>query len=141
MRKWTTLKFTAMPFGKNQSPSGFHGVNELLRRCTEPHSEDDQGVTEGREDVREVFQQRGSGVKRKLSRCGRNQLEALSERDMESNLYGINDVLTTTLITREGIDHRGKMMDVCYLSEFDFEAKYHLGKANVDVVPWSRKKE
>ncbi|GKE82676.1 putative ribonuclease H-like domain-containing protein [Tanacetum coccineum] len=25
--------------------------------------------------------------------------------------------------------------------EFDFEAKYHLGKANVDVVPWSRKKE
>ncbi|GJZ70556.1 hypothetical protein Tco_0634106 [Tanacetum coccineum] len=24
---------------------------------------------------------------------------------------------------------------------FDFEAKYHLGKANVDVVPWSRKKE
>ncbi|GJY22744.1 hypothetical protein Tco_0396402 [Tanacetum coccineum] len=26
-------------------------------------------------------------------------------------------------------------------SEFDFEAKYHLGKANVDVVPWSRKKE
>ncbi|GJX97586.1 hypothetical protein Tco_0353384 [Tanacetum coccineum] len=26
-------------------------------------------------------------------------------------------------------------------SEFDFKAKYHLGKANVDVVPWSRKKE
>ncbi|GJX58381.1 hypothetical protein Tco_0289771 [Tanacetum coccineum] len=25
--------------------------------------------------------------------------------------------------------------------EFDFEAKYHLGKANVDVVPGSRKKE
>ncbi|GKC09653.1 hypothetical protein Tco_1001263 [Tanacetum coccineum] len=90
---------------------------------------DDRGVTEGREDVREVFQQRGSGAKRKLSRCGRDQmdnelivalpegadnfvihydarskdlvaclgkgrrfcltmLEALSERDMESNLYG-----------------------------------------------------
>ncbi|GJT97419.1 hypothetical protein Tco_1092937 [Tanacetum coccineum] len=29
---------------------------------------------EGREDVREVFQQRGSGAKRKLSRCGRNQM-------------------------------------------------------------------
>ncbi|GJX87790.1 hypothetical protein Tco_0339804 [Tanacetum coccineum] len=36
--------------------------------------EDDRGVTEGREDVREVFQQRRSRAKRKLSRCGRNQL-------------------------------------------------------------------
>ncbi|GKB70689.1 hypothetical protein Tco_0932101 [Tanacetum coccineum] len=36
--------------------------------------EDDRGVTEGREDVREVFQQRGSRAKRKLSRCGRNQM-------------------------------------------------------------------
>ncbi|GKA73578.1 hypothetical protein Tco_0779880 [Tanacetum coccineum] len=36
--------------------------------------EDDRGVTEGREDVCEVFQQRGSGAKRKLSRCGRNQM-------------------------------------------------------------------
>ncbi|GJT02179.1 hypothetical protein Tco_0823348 [Tanacetum coccineum] len=36
--------------------------------------EDDHGVTEGREDVSEVFQQRGSGAKRKLSGCGRNQM-------------------------------------------------------------------
>ncbi|GJS40554.1 hypothetical protein Tco_0565597 [Tanacetum coccineum] len=36
--------------------------------------EDDRRVSEGREDVREVFQQRGSGAKRKLSRCGRNQI-------------------------------------------------------------------
>ncbi|GJR91893.1 hypothetical protein Tco_0215904 [Tanacetum coccineum] len=36
--------------------------------------EDDRGVTEGREDVREVFQQRGSGAMRRLSRCGRNQM-------------------------------------------------------------------
>ncbi|GJY46485.1 hypothetical protein Tco_0435548, partial [Tanacetum coccineum] len=36
--------------------------------------EDDCEVTEGREDVREVFQQRGSGAKRKLSRCRRNQM-------------------------------------------------------------------
>ncbi|GJY06899.1 hypothetical protein Tco_0373953 [Tanacetum coccineum] len=35
---------------------------------------DDRGVTEGREDVREVFQQRGSGAKRKLSKCGRTQM-------------------------------------------------------------------
>ncbi|GJR40633.1 hypothetical protein Tco_1216317 [Tanacetum coccineum] len=36
--------------------------------------EDDHGVSEGREDVREVFQQHGSRAKRKLSRCGRNQM-------------------------------------------------------------------
>ncbi|GJS98128.1 hypothetical protein Tco_0819298 [Tanacetum coccineum] len=36
--------------------------------------EDDRGVTKGREDVREVFQQRGSRAKRKLSKCGRNQM-------------------------------------------------------------------
>ncbi|GKA01968.1 hypothetical protein Tco_0674633 [Tanacetum coccineum] len=36
--------------------------------------EDDREVTEGREDVREFFQQRRSGAKRKLSRCGRNQM-------------------------------------------------------------------
>ncbi|GJU89526.1 hypothetical protein Tco_1301949 [Tanacetum coccineum] len=35
---------------------------------------DDRGVTEGREDVREIFQQRGSGAKKNLSRCGRNQM-------------------------------------------------------------------
>ncbi|GJR03322.1 hypothetical protein Tco_0526306 [Tanacetum coccineum] len=35
---------------------------------------DDHGVSEGREDVREVFQQCGSRAKRKLSRCGRNQM-------------------------------------------------------------------
>ncbi|GKA75894.1 hypothetical protein Tco_0782272 [Tanacetum coccineum] len=36
--------------------------------------EDDRGVSEGREDVCEVFQQHRSGAKRKLSRCGRNQM-------------------------------------------------------------------
>ncbi|GJS69402.1 retrovirus-related pol polyprotein from transposon TNT 1-94 [Tanacetum coccineum] len=36
--------------------------------------EDDRRVTEGREDVHEVFQQRGSGAKRKLSRYGRDQM-------------------------------------------------------------------
>ncbi|GJR74710.1 hypothetical protein Tco_0087075 [Tanacetum coccineum] len=44
-------------FWVNQCTIGFHGVNEP-----------------GREDVREVFQQSRSGAKRKLSRCGRNQL-------------------------------------------------------------------
>ncbi|GKC35871.1 hypothetical protein Tco_1048255, partial [Tanacetum coccineum] len=35
---------------------------------------DDRGVSEEREDVREVFQQREREAKRKLSRCGRNQM-------------------------------------------------------------------
>ncbi|GJY71003.1 hypothetical protein Tco_0474706 [Tanacetum coccineum] len=56
-------------FWVNQCTSGFHEVNDPVAR------EYDLGVTEGREDVREVFQQRGSGAKRKLSRCGRNQMD------------------------------------------------------------------
>ncbi|GJW48247.1 hypothetical protein Tco_0079893 [Tanacetum coccineum] len=51
-------------FWVNQCTIGFHGVNKP----------DDRGVSEGREVVREVFQHRGSGAKRKLSRCGRNQM-------------------------------------------------------------------
>ncbi|GJV83554.1 retrovirus-related pol polyprotein from transposon TNT 1-94 [Tanacetum coccineum] len=35
---------------------------------------DDRGVTEGKKDVHEIFQQRRSGAKKKLSRCGRNQM-------------------------------------------------------------------
>ncbi|GJX22766.1 hypothetical protein Tco_0227211 [Tanacetum coccineum] len=58
-------------FWVNQCTSGFHGVNELGVRVAR---EDDRGVTEGRGDVREVFQQRESGAKMKLSRCGKNQM-------------------------------------------------------------------
>ncbi|GJS78775.1 hypothetical protein Tco_0728656 [Tanacetum coccineum] len=106
--------------------------------------EDDRGVTEGREDVREVFQQRRSGAKRKLSRCGRNQMGneptlALPEEADDFVVY---------------YDERSKELEACsnkerrrhspwmkLFSEYGFEAKYHLGKANVDVVPWNRKKE
>ncbi|GJY61417.1 putative reverse transcriptase domain-containing protein, partial [Tanacetum coccineum] len=59
-------------FWVNQYTSGFHGVNEL--GGVRVAREDDNGVTDGREDVREVFQQRGSGAKRKLSKCGRTQM-------------------------------------------------------------------
>ncbi|GJZ08064.1 putative ribonuclease H-like domain-containing protein [Tanacetum coccineum] len=59
-------------FWVNQCTSDFHGVNEP--GGVRVAREDDRGVTEGREDVREVFQQCGSGAKRKLSRCGRNQM-------------------------------------------------------------------
>ncbi|GJV22939.1 hypothetical protein Tco_1375634 [Tanacetum coccineum] len=65
-----TLKFTAMPFGLTNAPAVFM---ELMRGVRVARK-DDRGVSEGREDVREVFQQRGSGAKRKLSRCGRNQM-------------------------------------------------------------------
>ncbi|GJU01211.1 hypothetical protein Tco_1111549 [Tanacetum coccineum] len=58
-------------FWVNQCTSGFHGVNEPGVRVAR---EDDRGVTEGREDVREVFQQHRSGARRKLSRCGRDQM-------------------------------------------------------------------
>ncbi|GJQ99244.1 putative reverse transcriptase domain-containing protein [Tanacetum coccineum] len=61
------LKFTAMPFGLTNAPAVFM---ELMSQA----HEDDRGVSKGREDVREVFQQCGSGAKRKLSRCGRNQM-------------------------------------------------------------------
>ncbi|GJR40744.1 hypothetical protein Tco_1216428 [Tanacetum coccineum] len=67
-----TLNFTAMPFRLNQYTTVFHGVNEP--GGVRVAREDDRRVTEGREDVPEVFQQRRSGAKRKLSRCGRNQL-------------------------------------------------------------------
>ncbi|GJT06104.1 hypothetical protein Tco_0840566 [Tanacetum coccineum] len=59
-------------FWVNQCTNGFHGVNEP--GGVRVAREDDRGVSEGREDVHEVFQQRGSGAKRKLSRCGRNQM-------------------------------------------------------------------
>ncbi|GJS53060.1 hypothetical protein Tco_0626422 [Tanacetum coccineum] len=58
-KKVETLKFAAMPFGLTNAPAVFM---ELMSRV------------EGREDVHEVFQQHGSGAKRKLSRCGRNQM-------------------------------------------------------------------
>ncbi|GJS98281.1 hypothetical protein Tco_0819451 [Tanacetum coccineum] len=47
-------------FWVNQCTSGFHGANEP--GGVRVAREDDRGVTEGREDVREVFQQRGSGA-------------------------------------------------------------------------------
>ncbi|GJS21941.1 hypothetical protein Tco_0450573 [Tanacetum coccineum] len=47
-----------------------YGYAFWVNQCTS----DDRGVTEGREDVREVFQQCRSRAKRKLSKCGRNQI-------------------------------------------------------------------
>ncbi|GJV25895.1 retrotransposon protein, putative, ty1-copia subclass [Tanacetum coccineum] len=93
---------------------------------------DDHGVTEGREDVREVFQQCGSEAKRKLSRCGKNRMG--------------NELILALLGKREKViactsRQLKVLMRDCMTNVFDFEAKYHLGKANADVVPWSRKME
>ncbi|GJV73991.1 hypothetical protein Tco_1493986 [Tanacetum coccineum] len=86
-------------FWVNQCTSGFHGVNEP--GGVRVAREDDRGDTEGREDVHEVFQQRGSYL----------------------------DV--------EGIKWSRWMK---LFSEYGFKAKYHLGKENVVVESWSRKK-
>ncbi|GJR53578.1 hypothetical protein Tco_1404099 [Tanacetum coccineum] len=127
-KKVETLKFAAMPFGLTNAPAVFM---ELMSRV------------EGREDVREVFQQRGSGAKRKLSRCGRNQM---GNEPILALPEGADDFVVY-------YDARSKDLEACLekgrrrqspwmklFSEYGFEAKYHLGKANVVVESWSRKK-
>ncbi|GKF99748.1 hypothetical protein Tco_0301439, partial [Tanacetum coccineum] len=86
-----------------------------------------------REDVRKVFQQCRSGEKRKLSRCKRNQI---ANEPILALPEGAGDFIVY-------YDARSKDLEACLekgRSEFDFKAKCHLGKANVDVVPWSEAK-
>ncbi|GJR94232.1 hypothetical protein Tco_0266406 [Tanacetum coccineum] len=65
--------------------------------------EDDLGVTKGREDVREVFQQRGSRAERKLSRCGRNQM---GNESILALLKGVDNFAVY-------YDARSKDLEVC----------------------------
>ncbi|GJS50568.1 hypothetical protein Tco_0623930 [Tanacetum coccineum] len=109
-------------------------------------------------------QLRRSGAKRKLSKCGRNQMGnepilALPEgaddfvvyydarsKDLEA---GFGERRRVLFVHRRNQKLNGSLKDCManvsrwmkLFSEYGFEAKYHLGKANVDVVPWSRKKE
>ncbi|GJV98000.1 hypothetical protein Tco_1549577 [Tanacetum coccineum] len=110
-------------FWANQYTSGFHGVNE-----------------QGREDVREVFQQRGSGAKRNLSRRGRDQMgnePILALPEGADDFVVLKKDCMTNMV--EGLNMR-KSRWMKLFSEYSFEAKYHLRKANVVVESWSRKK-
>ncbi|GJS78583.1 hypothetical protein Tco_0728464 [Tanacetum coccineum] len=114
-------------FWANQYTSGFHGVNE-----------------QGREGVREFFQQHGSEAKRKLSRGGRNQMGnepviALPEGADDFIVY--YDARSKDLEVYL-VEERGRLLSrwMKLFNEYGFEAKYHLGKANVVVESWSRKK-
>ncbi|GJT77056.1 hypothetical protein Tco_1043781 [Tanacetum coccineum] len=95
-------------------PAVFMG-NEPVAR------EDDGGVAKGREYVLEVFQQRGSEAKRKLSRCGRNQM---SNEPILALPEGVDDFVVY-------YDARSKDLEACLkkkgeeaLSERDILGEY-----------------
>ncbi|GJS02655.1 putative reverse transcriptase domain-containing protein [Tanacetum coccineum] len=94
----------------------------------------DRGVTEGREDVRVVFQQRGSGAKRKLSRCGRNQM---GNEPILALLKGADDFIVYYDVRSKDLKaclekgrrlrlNEAKVDDGCYLVEFDIEDNHGL---------------
>ncbi|GKB19881.1 hypothetical protein Tco_0853804 [Tanacetum coccineum] len=84
---------------------------------------DDHRVTKGREDVRKVFQQRGSRAKRKLSRCRRNQttnepILALPEgADDFVVYYGAKQGFDSMLGKREKIARISCLIDVKLIEE------------------------
>ncbi|GJS91176.1 hypothetical protein Tco_0773812 [Tanacetum coccineum] len=122
-----TLKFTAMPFGLTNAPAVF---KELMS------------------------QQRN----RKLSRCGRNEMgnepilafpgrsrrfHSILRRAKQGfgSMLGKKEKVIVCMSQQLKVLMKDCMTNMMLFSEFNFEAKYHLGKANVDVVPWNRKKE
>ncbi|GJX74388.1 hypothetical protein Tco_0312983 [Tanacetum coccineum] len=140
------VKVYGYAFWVKQCTSGFHGVNEP--GGVRVAREDDHGVTEGIEDVREVFQRRRSGARRKISRCGRNQMGnepilALPEGADDFVVY--YDARSKDLeawffpIMLEALSERDRRWMKLF-SEYGFKAKYHLRKANVVVESWSRRK-
>ncbi|GKB62808.1 hypothetical protein Tco_0918994 [Tanacetum coccineum] len=93
-------------------------------------------LPEGADDFIVYYDARSKDLKACLEK-GRRVLRVCSE----SNLYMDHECNQHNTLSIGRIEHEAKMMDGCYLVSLIIEAKYHLGKANVDVVPWSRKKE
>ncbi|GJS03586.1 hypothetical protein Tco_0320094 [Tanacetum coccineum] len=87
--------------------------------------EDDREVTEGREDVREFFQQRGSGAKRKLSRCGRNQM---GNEPILALLEGADDFVVSDVSYIE--------VEVDYQAWYGKESRLHLWRVTERVIEW-----
>ncbi|GKB46320.1 hypothetical protein Tco_0897073 [Tanacetum coccineum] len=124
---------------------------ELLEGLQKQQGKDDRGVTEGREDIREVFQQRRSRAKRELSKCGRNQMGnepilALPEGADDFVVYydaRSKDLEAGFEKGRRRIEHEAKMMDggEMLFSEQMFDGQVSSGKANVDGLYVEKKKE
>ncbi|GJT96365.1 hypothetical protein Tco_1091883 [Tanacetum coccineum] len=120
------VEFYGYAFWVNQCTSGFHRVNEP--GGVRVAREDDRGVIEGREDVREVFQQRVSGAKRKVSRCGRNLIG-----NYQSGIAGRSNEF------RSKIDARSKEMEATCLNVFkEVEYKFLPGYVSTTLSYPSR---
>ncbi|GJT86849.1 hypothetical protein Tco_1068566 [Tanacetum coccineum] len=98
----------------------------------------DRGVSEGREDVSEGFPTMWK--RKKEDSC--LDVEGIQNGLLSRILLGgrDNEVLIKDSKANVGLN-MSKEDGWMLFSEFDFEAKYHLRKTNVDVVPWNRKKE
>ncbi|GJQ95534.1 hypothetical protein Tco_0006673 [Tanacetum coccineum] len=90
---------------------------EVVRMSKEEYESHAKMILESQKEEKmyaKFFQRRGSGAKRKLSRCERNQIEALNVNEtMETVSIRIMNVSNTLSIER--IKHEAKMMDGCYL--------------------------
>ncbi|GJU97117.1 hypothetical protein Tco_1326388 [Tanacetum coccineum] len=90
--------------------------------------EDDRGITKGREDVREVFQQHGSGAKTNLSRVGRNQMGnepvLALPKGADDFVVLMKDYMTNVV---GGLNMRHSRWMKLF-SEYGFEVKYHAGE-------------
>ncbi|GJX40848.1 putative reverse transcriptase domain-containing protein, partial [Tanacetum coccineum] len=101
--------------------------------------EDDRGVTEGREDVREVFQQCRSRAKRKLSKCGRNQMgnePILAFPEGPDDFVVYYDARSKDL--EAGLEKReGDCWDVAWLWKASVEKEIESGSYGLDKVQTS----
>ncbi|GJR04853.1 hypothetical protein Tco_0527837 [Tanacetum coccineum] len=120
-----TLKFTVMPFRLTNAPAVFM---ELMSRSKEEYESYVKMIVE-------------SLMEENMYMKFSNNVEAeqrgsyLDVEGIKWHAWKMEKVIACTLRQLK------VLMKDCMANVFDFEAKYHLGKANVDVVLWSRKKE